>query len=639
MPHPPAGYRGLRTAALAAAPVALSALLFLAASGTGSGPLIFLPGTQPGTVDTLESGDAASACATCHSSAPGRDVPIQGEWAGSMMAHSARNPFFRAALAVTNRYAADAGDNTGEYCIRCHSPTGWLAGRSEDVSGRSLRGTDLDGVQCAFCHRAADPLAPDSTVPPMVLPVPGYGNGMFAVQAGAEPLRGPRDDAAAFHPVRADSFQSDAAFCGVCHDVSNPFHTAGQDRLTQPPHSYAPLERTYSEWLLSAFAAEGPSATCQGCHMTPRPGYASSVPPGSFRDDVRSHDLTGGNTFIPRMLPDFWPGLDTAALAAGAARAAATLRRAASIGGTAVADGGAVRLSLRVTNLTGHKLPTGYPEGRRIWLTVVGRGPDGDTLFRSGWYDAAVAGLTGDSPPVVYETIHGMTDSMAAAHGMTPGPSFHFSLNDTVLSDNRIPPRGFANAPFAARGAAPVGKHYPDGVHWDDPEFLLPPGTATVSASLWYQTITREYAEFLRDENEGNPFDPEEWGRRFFEAWERHGKSPPALIDSLTLTVTDTLTGAPADPDGAPASFRLEPAWPNPFNGRITFRYRLPWSAEVRLTLADPAGRTVATIDGGRRGPGEHQVAFSADGLPSGAYFVRLTAGGRADVRKILLLR
>ena len=32
--------------------------------------------------------------------------------------------------------------------------------------------------------------------------------------------------------------------------------------------------------------------------------------------------------------------------------------------------GGELVVRTKVTNLTGHKLPTGYPEGRRMWLQV-----------------------------------------------------------------------------------------------------------------------------------------------------------------------------------------------------------------------------------------------------------------------------
>ena len=147
-----------------------------------------------------------------------------------------------------------------------------------------------------------------------------------------------------------------------------------------------------------------------------------------------------------------------------------------------------------------------------MWLTLVATGPGGDTVYASGVYDSATASLGDDPRRKVYEAVHGLTNDAAALHGLTPGASFHFALNDTVLLDNRIPPRGFTNAAFASRLAAPVGATYPDGASWDEVEYPLPPAAVTVYASLWYQTMSREYAEFLRDENQGNPFDANGWG-------------------------------------------------------------------------------------------------------------------------------
>ncbi len=627
----------MRAGALKAA-IILSCCLLLGNTDRLSRSLIFLPGTQPGTVDTVAAG-GVSLCASCHASAGGVDVRISDEWAGGMMAHAARDPVFYAALAVANKYAAMTGDNVGEFCIRCHSPTGWLAGRSEDVSGGSLRGTDLDGVQCEYCHRIVDPLHPDSTAPPTVFPVPGYGNGMHLMQSSSEVRRGPRSGTAAPHPAMMDPFQSSGALCGICHDVSNPFQTRGQERIDQPPHAYAPLERTYSEWLMSAYPAEGPAATCQGCHMKRAAGHAASQPSAPFRPDISTHDLTGGNTFVPLILDDFWPGLDTAALGKAAGRAALTLRAAATLSGDAIRETAGIRARIRITNLTGHKLPTGYPEGRRMWLTVVATDSAGDTLFVSGGYDAATATLTVDPATAVYEAVHGMTDSTASVYGLTPGPSLFFSLNDTVLSDNRIPPRGFTNAGFALRLAVPVGAYYPDGVHWDEREYLLPEGTARVSAGLWYQTMSRGYAEFLRDENAGNVFDWNSWGERLYGAWETNGRSAPALIDSLTIGVADSVTSAPPGGVTAPAGYRLDPAFPNPFNATVTIAFVIPRDERVVVTLADVAGRIAATVADGRYGAGERLVRFSGNSLPTGMYVVRMRAGDFTASRKILLIR
>ena len=435
--------------AIRAALVLLCAFL-LGNSDRIPGTLIFLPGTQPGTADTVEAG-GVSACGSCHSASPSREVAISGWWAGSMMAHSARDPVFHAALAVANKYSTLTGENTGEFCIRCHSPTGWLAGRSEDVTAGSLRGTDLDGVQCDYCHRIVDPLDPDSTVPPSLFPVPGYGNGMHVVQASGDVKRGPRDGSAAPHGAVPDSFQSSSSLCGICHDVSNPFLTTGQERIFLAPHAYAPMERTYSEWLMSSFSSEGEAATCQGCHMGNVAGFAASIPSAPERSDVKAHDLTGGNTFVPAILGEFWPGLDTVLLGRGADRARATLRRAASLTGEAVRAPGSVTARIRITNLTGHKLPTGYPEGRRMWLSLTAADSLGRIVYRSAAYDASSAELVADTAARIYEAVHGLTDSAAARYGLPPGPSFHFSLNDTILFDNRIPPRGFTNAGFAGR--------------------------------------------------------------------------------------------------------------------------------------------------------------------------------------------
>ena len=41
-------------------------------------------------------------------------------------------------------------------------------------------------------------------------------------------------------------------------------------------------------------------------------------------------------------------------------------------------------LAIKVTNLTGHKLPTGYSEGRRMWLNVQVRDANGGLVFESG---------------------------------------------------------------------------------------------------------------------------------------------------------------------------------------------------------------------------------------------------------------
>ena len=615
--------------------LALFALASLSSAGfVGGDPqrvLIFLPGTQPGQVLPA---DSIGMCFQCHETQPGNHVTtIFSAWRGSMMAHSARDPVFFAALAVANKY----NDVSGEFCIRCHSPTGWLAEHSKSPDGTSLIGSDFDGVQCDYCHRSANPMLPDSTVP-VTNQVPGFGNGMHAVQGQPQPRRGPYADALTFHDVLFDPFQRTGELCGVCHNVSNPDYAV--DRLTQSPHEYGAIERTYSEWVLSWYATQGDAGTCQSCHMTRTVGYGCTLPSAPQRSDLAQHDLTGGNTFVPDILPLFWQGLDTAQLQAGKQRAIATLQRAAELLVAAGHSGDSVLALVRITNRTGHKLPTGYPEGRRMWINLIAFNAAGDTVFQSGRYDTSTGMLFQDNQVKVYEMKPGLTDSIAQLHTLSPGPSFHFILNDTIFFDNRIPPRGFSNQEFRQHLAEPVGYTYADSQYWDVTRYTLPMSAATVQARLYYQTASKEYIEFLRDENVGNTHDWNHWGDSLYSAWANNGKSRPVAMNSSTVAVQDSFpVFVPVENKPIPLEITLLQNYPNPFNPATTIPFSLSRSAEVSLKLYDILGREVQTLAEGRFPRGLHFAVVDGVHLSSGLYMYRLVVEGRQLSRKLLLLK
>jgi hypothetical protein len=198
-------------------------------------------------------------------------------------------------------------------------------------------------------------------------------------------------------------------------------------------------------------------------------------------------------------------------------------------------------LTVRVINETGHKLPSGYPEGRRIWLDARFFNSNGSLIGQSGAYDAATATLNHEGAKV-YEVKLGMTPDLAEALGLPAGESFHFVLNNYVVKDNRIPPRGFSNANFAAIQSPPVGYSYADGQYWDDTTYAMPSGTVYAEVRLYYQTLSREYVEFLRDENRTN-----DSGNRLYQAWSSAGKSAPELMALATWgELTDAV--APSAP-------------------------------------------------------------------------------------------
>jgi hypothetical protein len=88
--------------------------------------------------------------------------------------------------------------------------------------------------------------------------------------------------------------------------------------------------------------------------------------------------------------------------------------------------------------------------------------------------------------------------------------------------------------------------------------------------------------------------------------------------------------------DNHPSSFILHPCYPNPFNSSVAISFQLLAASEVELKIYDISGREVAALGTGRWALGEHSVVWDANGMPSGIYFVRLTAN---SVQKVVLMK
>ncbi len=506
-----------------------------------------LPGTQP--EEFQDAGQAfapftpSRACLQCH--ADFAEIPYEpyDGWAGSMMGNAAIDPVFLAALSV----AEDDVPGVGDFCLRCHAPEAWLEGRSNPTDGSALEMFD-DGVTCHFCHRltTTDPLGLDANAPYV-------GNARyFVAKSGA--MHGPYSDVTlAPHETIQEPYVSEARYCGLCHDISNPL-VPWRDEAGNELGPEFPIERTYSEWLRSAFPGEG--TTCQTCHMQPvEPGHSCNVA-GAPDREVYKHQLAGGNTWVPQALTFMYgDDLGREALWAESVEAAREmLGTAAELAfeelPTAVAPGAPVDFSVRVTNLTGHRLPTGYPEGRRMWLEVEVRDGAGTEVFVSGTYDDEEADRLADEQLRTYEVTLGIAGQ---------GPGFHFALNDTIYEDTRIPPRGYVPTSDDA-GLEPVGREYLDGAggiaHWDvAPYHAETPcsvaGPLTVRVRLLQQTSSREYIEFLGSE-QVTPLGQER-GATLVDAWEQSGKSEPFVMEEIEATIeVDGLCepGEDAGPDG-----------------------------------------------------------------------------------------
>jgi hypothetical protein len=592
-------------------------------------PDFYFHGTQPGTL-TQELVDPQT-CGLCHTDyigqSPDKYTMPYGRWIESMMAHAYHDPVFHAALDVAEKDASGATDA----CIRCHAPAGWVSNRGPTRpvgNPQPFQPQDNFGISCSVCHRMVDPIervpAPTAgtdgiftaTTDRDILEAlgvnrpPNFANGgptaanTFVLDP-EDRRRGPFDlGFMPYHNWLQSDFHMSARLCAACHDVSNPAYVRQPDDtyalspLNQPhptgnKYEMYPLDRTFSEWLMSSFA-QGPvtltvpnpngepgevgryafdgvtetddgsalvifnAATsyqsCQDCHQ-PRaegPGCALGVPPRS----VPVHNFSGANSWVIRSVFDLYgfdSGLsDLSQVENSVKRNNAMLNKGADL---SVARVGA-DVNVRIINQTGHKLPTGYSEGRRMWINVKFFGDGGVLIDERGEYNLTTADLNeGDTK--VYEVKHGLDNNVAAylalraletgnpALALPAGVGFHLDINNKVFFDNRIPPRGFTNAAFTAVQSPVIGYAYADGQYWDDTLFAIPPGARRAEVRLFHQTTTKAYAEFLRD-NAVNvstvvpqpappPPAPLPIGQIVYQQWEKFGKSEPVQMGFAVL--------------------------------------------------------------------------------------------------------
>ncbi len=576
-------------------------------------------GTQPTLLRPLE---ASETCQGCHAGylEEDRQFTPHSTWSGSMMANAARDPLFWAALDVANHDVPGVGD----FCLRCHTPSGWFAGRVsktgtgtvDGADGCLLRGdhddadfvnTDYDGVNCHLCHRAMPegPTGQTASLDNTNLWIDDSAScGIFFGPCRRGPYKYPDGNIGGSppHGWQQSAFHLDSRLCGSCHDVTSPDLESGPFKTLilnngMDSGSPFPIERTYSEWRASdfgdlmftdGFAGNEPLATgakagasCQTCHMPistdPMARACDQFPSGTRTNNLPTHQFVGGNTWVPNLIKNLYggeTGLDRAAafdrtiawaqnmLTQNSANLVVTLDPLA-------ANATSLNARVRVTNRTGHKLPTGYSEGRRMWLNVEARDAANNLIWTSGAYDDATGVLTQDAQLRTYEIQQGVWNAGNSQCEITNGLGeevFHFVLNNCIRKDTRIPPLAFRGATDIE--IRPIGISYPETrpgsgilVNYDDAPFAIPvptgtPRPITVTAKLRYQIATREYITFLRDQAVDHNFPSENdlcapdraplatgprtqtRGQFMHDLWTNNGRSPPVTLNTGSAAST-----------------------------------------------------------------------------------------------------
>lgn len=513
----------------------LTATLWLLALGLST------PRAAQVTTETVEGGvrrtghlnlslfSHAEECMACHNNLhtpAGEDVSIGATWRSTMMANSARDPYWQAGVRRETmdhpKHSADIQDE----CAECHMPMATQISRASGGKGEmfvhlpinqrgasALQRLAADGVSCTVCHQiSAERLGTRESFNGefVIRPTPATGVrsifGPYRVDAGRTTLM---RSVTGFAQEEAPHVKQ-SELCATCHTlITTAFGPNGEVVGSLPE------QMNYQEWRHSDFARE--ERSCQSCHMPAAAGpvRAASVL-GDSRDSLARHVFVGGNAYMVRLLNRYRHELGVVALPAELeATANATIRQlqrdtAELTLSKPVYTSGTLSFDVDLRNLTGHKLPTGYPS-RRLWLHVTVKNERGENVFESGAFETAgsIRGndndadarrfephyeeITSPDQVQIYETILGDAGG-AVTTGLLTATQY--------LKDNRLLPRGFdkATAPAeigvygSARGDGDFSGGS-DGVRYRIP--LSTTGPLTVGVELRYQTIAYRWAQNL----------------------------------------------------------------------------------------------------------------------------------------------
>ena len=485
-------------------------------------------------------------CMACHNglrTPSGEDVSIGAAWRSSMMANSSRDPYWQAGVRREVLDHPAAANAIQDECATCHMPMSRTDARLHGGDGEVFEHLPIkdegdrsdrlahDGVACSLCHQITDRNlgTPASFTGGYVISPSDVTQrrpvfGPFKIEQGMTTIM---RSATGYQPTEATHVRQ-SELCATCHTLVTKARGSKGEVIGELPE-----QMPFQEWQHSAYAGE--QRSCQSCHM---PVVEEDTPIASVlgapRKGFARHGFIGGNFFIQRMLHRYRGDLGVVAMPAemtvsiGAtvanlqqSTAELSIERAERSGNRLVAD-------IAVRNLTGHKLPTGYPS-RRAWLHVTVRARTGRIVFESGAVapNGAITGNDNDADALAVEPHH--TEIQTAEQvqiyesvmsDSSGRPTTGLLTAVRYVKDNRLVPRGFekstADPSIAVIGSATSDADFGSGGDRVRYAIDVDPadGPFQIDAELRFQVIGFRWAENLK------PYKAEETSRfvRYYES-------------------------------------------------------------------------------------------------------------------------
>ena len=602
----------------------------------------------PDTSNALFTG--SGICAGCHGhdvaqlanvSEAGEDVNPTDQWQSSLMANSAKDPFWRAKVVHEVALNPDHQLELEDKCTSCHAPLGHFnahhLGQEHYAMAQLFQDSlALDGVSCVACHQQASTVgnAFSGELEFDSLTIYGpYGAG----KDDAPLLQAPMQLYTPYENIMYGAHLDGSEACAGCHSLVTQTadmegNLTGQDYIEQA---------TYHEWLNSSYADDGDTPTdCQDCHMPEVSGgvvIASGQASLGPRAPFKKHILVGGNAQMLEIMRDNTEALGLSASVAQFDSTIAWTRDVLrnetvelSVQDASWVDGlGSV--AVEVVNKAGHKFPSGYP-ARRAWIEVVAHQGE-DTLWHNGrWSPGGFLHGVDEGGLAEYEPHYTTIDAEdqvqvyeLVAVDVTGTPTNVLERAASSAKDNRLLPLGFSDDHEVYDTTRVEGLALYDLEFSFESELGLDRLTYDMTASpstdlpvvmdvrVWYQSMPPRWVAPM--------FDIQDSTIQAFQAlFEAQGAAPELVAEtSVSVPVVSSVS----------EQAQHGQAFPNPtVDGRVTVVPPLAFQGGM-WELYDPKGSRV------NHGQVEALMELQLPAVP-GTYVLQMHSKGQHWVRRLV---
>jgi len=399
----------------------------------------------------------SGACVSCHGSDPdgltsvidGVDVNVVDDWRATLMANSAKDPFWRAKVShevLVNPHLQLEIETT---CTSCHAPMGHFAAFHGGATHYTIEmmlndSVAMDGVSCLACHQLSPNGLGDTFSGQL-----NYDTSKVAYGPYISPLSSPMLAATNYMPVYGTHI-STSELCAGCHTLI----TQTVDFEGEFTGDHFVEQATYHEWLNSVYNDE---VSCQSCHVPRIDGpvlLSAGFPFTEERSPYGLHYFVGGNTYMTQLMKDNKAALGIDATVANfdsvLARSTRLLQQQ-TLDLTIELQGRDLDTAfykLHLQNKAGHKFPSGYP-ARIAFIEFIVTNSNSEVLFASGVLDDEMRIVDRDVP---YEPHHDIIrqQSQVQIYEMVMGdvngnPTTVLERAKFPLKDNRLVPIGFTD--------------------------------------------------------------------------------------------------------------------------------------------------------------------------------------------------